>query len=452
MTSLRAGAASDVGRVRANNQDQFLVAERLFAVADGMGGHAGGEVASLTAIEALGSSFGERGTADALADAVRKANEAVWERARDRQDLRGMGTTITAVALVEEGGEDVLTIVNVGDSRAYLLRDGDFDQLTDDHSVAEVLRRAGRLSSSEAAAHPQRHMLTRVLGEKADVEVDCFRVTPYRGDRIALASDGLFNEVSDEDIASILQRHDDPEAAAQALVDAANEHGGRDNITVVVVDVIDDGDRAERASAALGGEEPATELASPREHVAPPLIPPPSPPDAVARAGRPPPARSDPPTRPDPPPPIRERKRRVTLRSATFVLALFVVLGGAVAAIGWFARGGYFVGERGGEVVIFQGRPGGLLWFAPTVADRTGVAMSDVRTSNISDIEAGKEQSSLDAARRYVRNVTKEPPATEPAPTDPAVPGELAPVPTTPFTVTTVFPAPRAITPTTTTP
>ncbi|MDP9071525.1 MAG: Stp1/IreP family PP2C-type Ser/Thr phosphatase, partial [Actinomycetota bacterium] len=260
MTALRAGAATDVGRVRSNNQDHLLMADPLFAVADGMGGHAGGEVASLTAVEALLAGFDANRTADGLADAVRNANEAVWKRARERTELRGMGTTMTALALVRENGEEALAIVNVGDSRAYLLRDGDLDQLTDDHSVPKELERAGRLSAEEAAVHPQHNVLTRALGIEPEVEVDCFRVIPYRGDRILLASDGLFNEVSDKDIASVLRRMDDPDEAARELVAMAKEHGGNDNITVVVVDVVDDDDRAGRASAALA-DEPTTQWA-----------------------------------------------------------------------------------------------------------------------------------------------------------------------------------------------
>ncbi len=152
MTTLRAGAATDVGRVRSNNQDHLLMADPLFAVADGMGGHAGGEVASLAAVEALKATYERNPSADGLADAVRKANEVVWNRAQEARELRGMGTTITAVALVEGDEDDLLAVVNVGDSRAYLLRDGDLEQLTDDHSVPEELRRAGRRGDAEAAS------------------------------------------------------------------------------------------------------------------------------------------------------------------------------------------------------------------------------------------------------------------------------------------------------------
>ena len=254
MTTLRSGAASDVGRVRRNNQDQFLVDEPLFAVADGMGGAAGGEEASLTAVEALKVTFEADPTADGLAEGVRSANRAVWEKALQRPELRGMGTTMTAVALVQGDDDDeVLAVANVGDSRVYLLRDGRLDQITDDHSVPEELLRAGRITPEEAVGHPQRNMLTRVLGNEPEVEVDCFAIIPYNGDRLVLASDGLFNEVDHDGIAAVARRQSDPGTAAAELVRMARESGGNDNITVVVVDVVDDGDRAARASAAVAG-------------------------------------------------------------------------------------------------------------------------------------------------------------------------------------------------------
>ena len=395
MTRLRAGGASDVGMVRSSNQDQLLVADALFAVADGMGGHAAGEVASLTAIEALRAAFDGNPTADGLAQAVRQANRAVWDRAHEQRALRGMGTTLTAVALVAGESEDeVLAVVNVGDSRAYLLRDGHLDQLTDDHSVPAELRRAGRLSPSEAARHPQRNVLTRALGVDPDVEVDCFRVAPYRGDRLVLASDGLSNEVADDEIAHVLRTEPEPEAAAGELVRLAREGGGSDNITVVVVDVVDDGGRARTASAALGATAAvaAARRPTPAASAAP-----------AARADRTTPA---PPRRPPAPaaPTGRPRRGLPTARAVVFLVAVVVVLGGAAGAIGWFARAGYFVGEEGGEVVVYKGRPGGLLWFAPTVADRTGLSLADMRAARRQAIRDGYEVSSLGAARRYVDN------------------------------------------------
>ncbi len=253
-------AATDVGRQRTHNEDNFLIDKklRLFLVADGMGGHAAGEVASGIAVQLLGDTFSGDRSAAGLADAVRAANRAVWERAQQQSDLRGMGTTLTAVALVEDDGQEVLAVVNVGDSRAYRLQQGELEQLTEDHSLVEELVRSGRLSAEEAQVHPQKHVLTRVLGVDPDVEVDCFRIIPYAGDRFLLASDGLFNEVDDRTIASVLRRSDDPDAAAAELVELAKGNGGSDNITVVVVDVVDDDGRASAdAHACLVSTEPS---------------------------------------------------------------------------------------------------------------------------------------------------------------------------------------------------
>src|SRR4051794_788243 len=264
MTALAYGFATDVGVVRANNEDTLLVEDNLFAVADGMGGHAAGEVASLAAVEALRAAFGQQPhTVGGLIEAVRIANSAVWDRAAEDTSLRGMGTTVTVVALVQEDGEDHVAIANVGDSRAYLFRDGELGMLTDDHSVAEQLVREGRLTPEEAAVHPQRHVLTRVLGMGPEVDVDCYPILPYRGDRFLLCSDGLINEVSESQIASVLRRLADPAEAARELVAMAKESGGHDNITVVVVDVVDDDDRAGVASAAIAGEEGTSHTGAP---------------------------------------------------------------------------------------------------------------------------------------------------------------------------------------------
>ena len=260
MTALRVGSASHTGMVRSVNQDACLVAEPLFAVADGMGGHAAGEVASEVAVEAL--RINAEASSEGLVRAVKVANRAVWEKGATDPSMRGMGTTMCAVALVpaSDGTEgdgtegDALAVINVGDSRVYLFRDGELDQITEDHSLVEDLVREGRLSHEEAKFHPQRNVVTRVLGMDEDVEVDSWRITPFTGDRLLLCSDGLFNEVDDRSIAGVLRRLSDPNDAAAELVRLANEAGGRDNITVVLVDVVDDGGRAEAASAAIASE------------------------------------------------------------------------------------------------------------------------------------------------------------------------------------------------------
>jgi len=466
--------------VRRNNQDQFLVDEPLFAVADGMGGAAGGEEASATAVAALKAAFEADPTAHGLADGVRNANRAVWEKALERPELRGMGTTMTAVALVEGNDDDdddeVLAVANVGDSRVYLLRDGRLDQITEDHSVPEELVRAGRITPEEAVSHPQRNMLTRVLGNEPEVEVDCFAIIPYNGDRLLLASDGLFNEVDHDGIAAVARRQSDPEKAAAELVRMARESGGNDNITVVVVDVVDDGDRAARASEAVAGTPPPAPRRTGRS--SPPPAGEPTGPHAVtaprtggedtAAAFRPPAARgatsaasspgaallddvategpghwsSPRPATPGGPdlrtaPADAPRSRRFTLRVIVFLIALVLLVAGSAAAIGFFARGGYFVGVDKGEVVIFKGTPGGLLWFHPTVADRTGVALADLTPARRQDVQAGKEEPSLGAALRYVAQVKDEAtPATTTSTTLPPLTAVPTAVPSPPASAT----------------
>src|SRR5215213_1578207 len=259
MTQLQAGAATDVGRVRQMNEDRFLADERIFAVADGVGGHQAGEVASQTSVETLLREFNEgEPTVDGLVAAAEAANQAVWQLAQGSREKRGMGTTLTALALVQVDGDEELALINVGDSRAYLLQNGELMQLTEDHSLVEELVRDGKLTPAEAQVHPQRSIITRALGMEPVIEVDSWEIIPYTGDRILLCSDGLTNELSDERIASTLRQLADPQEAAHDLVRQARAAGGSDNITVVVVDVVDDEGRSKRASDALGATKGAT--------------------------------------------------------------------------------------------------------------------------------------------------------------------------------------------------
>ena len=238
MTLLRSGSATDTGLVRSVNQDLAVETGTLFAVADGMGGHAGGEVAARLAVDTLHVAFGAKPTGAGLSEAVSEANRVVFEHSLDNPDLRGMGTTMTAAALVNEDGKDVIALVNVGDSRSYRFHDGELSQITVDHSLAEEMVRSGEISEAEAAVHPHRHILTRALGVSEDVVVDLWRIRPARGDRFLLCSDGLTNELEAPQIAEVLSTVPDPQVAADLLVRAARTHGGSDNITVVVVDVV----------------------------------------------------------------------------------------------------------------------------------------------------------------------------------------------------------------------
>jgi protein phosphatase len=233
---LDVGEATDTGKVRDHNEDGYLVDRdlRLAAVADGIGGHRGGEVASATALDALHASFAESG---GLRDAVLAANDAVIERANATPDLRGMGTTLTVGVL---GDDDTLLVGHVGDSRAYLVRDGELSRITTDHSLVEELIAAGELTEEEAERDPRRSMITRALGLEPDLVVDLYPVPLAPGDRVMFCSDGLTTMVDEAGIADVLGSEINPAAAAQRLVDAANAAGGVDNTTVVVLDALDE--------------------------------------------------------------------------------------------------------------------------------------------------------------------------------------------------------------------
>ncbi|HEX3425185.1 MAG TPA: Stp1/IreP family PP2C-type Ser/Thr phosphatase [Acidimicrobiales bacterium] len=403
MTKLRAGAATDVGRVRTNNQDQLLVTAELFAVADGMGGHAAGEVASLTAVEALEAAYKNNGGADGLVAAAQQANRSIWDRARSDPDLHGMGTTLVAVALVNEDGEERLAVVNVGDSRVYLLRQGELEQLTTDHSLVQELVDDGQLTEQEASVHPQRHVLTRALGVDSEVSVDLLEVLPLKGDRLMLCSDGLVRELTDDQVASVMRRFVDPKDAARELVAAAKDRGGNDNITVVIVDVVEDEDLPAAASAALQTQ--------PSLHRATPM--------PAAEATRSQPAerggggaattlssRVERPIAasvPEPP-----KRSAFTWRVVGFLAIFLVLIAGAGLVVAWYARGSYFVGLDGAQLTIYKGRPGGLLWFQPTVAKMTGATTSQVLPSRLPDLRSGKEEPSLGAAQTYVSTLLAE--------------------------------------------
>jgi len=231
-------AGTDVGRVRSGNEDSYFCGRTVFAVADGLGGHQGGEVASAAAVEPLAALDGREladpdEAAEALAAAIREGNAAILDRAAGDPGLWGMGTTVTAAA---RAGDHHLQLAHVGDSRAYLLRDGSLAQLTTDHTVVAELVRRGRLTPEQAAIHPERSILTRAVGLDPRVPVD----TPdplelHDGDQVLLCSDGLTEAVDDDRIAELLSAAGDGDAACRSLIDAANAAGGPDNITVVLL-------------------------------------------------------------------------------------------------------------------------------------------------------------------------------------------------------------------------
>jgi PPM family protein phosphatase len=233
MMKLRTVSHTDIGRVRDNNEDAVVSSDHLAAVADGMGGHPGGEVASAVAVALVQAAFTGR-SLDEIQAAVRAANRAIWDRAGASAELEGMGTTICVAGLTGEGS---LVVVNVGDSRACVLRNGALTQLTDDHSVTAELVRRGELSEQEALDHPHRGVLTRALGVGPDVELDSAAHSAEDGDRLLVGTDGLFNEVPNDEIASLMAATEDLQATADALVELALSRGGRDNVAVVVAEI-----------------------------------------------------------------------------------------------------------------------------------------------------------------------------------------------------------------------
>jgi PPM family protein phosphatase len=230
----RVGAVTDPGRTRRHNEDSYVIDPPLFAIADGMGGAVAGEVASRLATTALKESGGNGGGEQRIADLIQEANRRVYDRSSTDPNTSGMGTTIT-VALVED---EHVAFGHVGDSRAYLIRDARMEQLTEDHSLVNELLKTGKLSREEAETHPQRSVITRALGSDPDVDVDTFSIEAQAGDLFMICSDGLTSMVDDDVILRTVEKHrDNLQAAAKALIKAANKGGGEDNITVVFFEI-----------------------------------------------------------------------------------------------------------------------------------------------------------------------------------------------------------------------
>jgi len=449
---IRTAAATHTGYLRTTNQDLALATSDLAAVADGMGGHVGGEVAARIAVEHLLESYRRDRTTEGLLAAVRDANEAVYRRSKADRNLRGMGTTLTAAAVIgeEPDGTVRLALVNIGDSRGYLLdrSEGRVHKLTEDHSVVEEMVRNGELTPDEAAVHPHKHILTRALGIEPSIEADCWELDLDTGSRLLLCSDGLTNELDEREIALVLLGKADLEAAANELVRLALQRGGIDNVTVVVLEVVAGDEGAVNDDVVLlpesigGAPEPAMagESAAITEAVAvtpsgatPPVAGLLSPAPSPGNRGIAPSAAADEPraeskgalTAPAPKPAYtrpmvlvpqqkkrrkeRERRDRIfTVRVALFVLVFVAVLGGASGVVVWFDKASFFVGLDNGYVAIFQGRPGGMLWLKPSVVERTSLKPAELLASNVVYLRQGMEESSYQAARDLVRNLSLE--------------------------------------------
>jgi len=264
--AFRIGAATDVGVSRQINQDSYATAPDLAVVADGMGGHRGGEVASAIAANEMINQF-TAPELDVLVKGVEQANTKILDEAAADPNLHGMGTTCVALGLIEVADGVGLGAVNVGDSRMYRLTGNVLEQLTEDHSLVEALVREGRITAAEAEVHPQRNIVTRALGVIEHVEVDSFHFIPKIGDRYLLCSDGLFNEVDAHGIATILATEPDPQAATHKLIVAANDGGGRDNITTVIVDIVEADNAAMPANSAALANENDSDMTEPVERI-----------------------------------------------------------------------------------------------------------------------------------------------------------------------------------------
>jgi len=361
-TYIRWGALSDTGSLRVQNEDAMLAQEGLFVVADGMGGHNAGEVASAMAIKILRSAQA-KGITDAkdLNTAIKEVNEQIFNAATDNSDQRGMGTTITALVITPtnkqtDNSDKSATVANIGDSRTYLLRGGEFRQVSVDHSYVQELVSEGLITREEARTHIRRNIVTRALGIEPTVGVDTWTLPLIVGDRYVLCSDGLVDEVSDDDIEACLKINSDPQETAVELVAMANRNGGRDNITVIVVDVMAD-DKA-----------PSSEDSDSTKPLS-----------------------------------IRYKPARKLIASGIFAVVTTL----AIVFTMIYARSGYFVAFENetpdARVLIYRGK--NLLWLEPVVAADSTLKKTDLSLVLAQEIIAKPTFESATEAQSYVNQI-----------------------------------------------
>lgn len=392
-------ARSDVGSVREHNEDSYLVKTPLFVVADGMGGHEAGEVASNIAVTTMEAHAPKSTSPEALAAAVIKANEAVLRGAQDGTGKPGMGTTLTAAFVFE----DEATIAQVGDSRAYLLHDGQLQRITRDHSLVADLIEQGRLTEAEARFHPQRSVITRALGSDPHMQPDLYTLHVEEGDRLLLCSDGLCSMISDEDIEEILLDNPAPAHACDALVEEAIIAGGLDNVTVIVIDPLgdppsekDEDDIVEERVVGLPEDARVDE-----EELAAPAA-------AAASAA----AASTQATQASKTKPKKNgkggkhHKPKHKGRMAPFIWALAFILILAAAGFGFytFAQNSYFIIAENGVVNVYRGLPGevagiSVSWLEFQAPDIDVTKLTPMVQSNLKN---GISANSLDEANEKI--------------------------------------------------
>jgi PPM family protein phosphatase len=326
---------TDVGRQRSANEDNFVLAPPFFAVADGMGGAKAGEVASAMATDVFeGESDSDEPAEVQLTRILREANKRIYEMAVADESHRGMGTTLTAAKVTD----DQVSLAHVGDSRAYRLRDGELEQLTKDHSLVAELERSGQITPEAAEHHPQRSIITRALGPEPDVEVDTYTIPGREGDVFLLCSDGLTGMISDEEVAAIARSAESLDAAADALVRAANQSGGKDNITVVLFRLAATGRPELREDETIAGQITTADVST---------------------------AALDQPTRPHPRPvtqatrvPPPTQRRRLGFRTVVKWLLVLAVFAAVVSGLYALSRQVYFIGTNdAGLVTLYRGIP-----------------------------------------------------------------------------------------------
>ncbi|HVA70220.1 MAG TPA: PP2C family serine/threonine-protein phosphatase [Acidimicrobiales bacterium] len=359
MTRWRYAAATDIGLVRLTNQDVLFADDTLAIIADGMGGHAAGEVAAAISVDLVCEGFRENRNVEGLVEAIQNANRAVVSDARANPEHFGMATTIIAVGLTYDlEGVMSPTLVHVGDSRAYQLRDGALRQLSEDHSVAEEWVRMGRLTPEEAVVHPRRHQLTRGVGVEDTIAIDVTSISALAGDRVLLCSDGLSNELDGDTLARLASAPNGLELAVESLVSEAKVAGGRDNISVILLEF-----------------------------------------DEVNVATFP--IRRTMSTAPPPLTPSARRRRRWTWRvwaSALIVVALVV---GFFSVLHWYAYSNFFLGDDAGVIGVYQGQPHGVLWYHPVKVLDTTYSASHLRPSDARALAKTISEPSLNSALHY---------------------------------------------------
>jgi protein phosphatase len=367
LTRWRYAAATDTGLVRLTNQDVLYADDRLAIIADGMGGHAAGEVAAAISIDLVKAGFRENQSVEGLVESIQGANLAVLSDAREHPEHFGMGTTIIAVGLTYDlDGVVSPTLVHVGDSRAYQLRDGALRQLSEDHSVAEEWVRMGRLTPEEAAVHPRRHQLTRGVGVEDTIAIDVTSISANPGDRLLLCSDGLSNELDADTLARLSSAPNGLELAVENMVSAAKVAGGRDNISVILLEF----DEVNVASAPI------------RRTMS--TAPPPVMSSASTAKGRRP-------------------RRRLTWRVWASFLIFVGFVAGFVAVIHWYAYSSYYLGDDAGRIAVYQGQPNSVLWYHPVMVSDTPYTIAQLLPSDARAVTATISEPSLVVARHYAK-------------------------------------------------